>query len=209
MNGKFVAEQDAFSVSFSCCAFHYCLKFRRTRSWSRRLKTDLRDNQSDRSFRTSKPYQPIRSFLTDYEAVQANHIVYLRTTKPCTPIRLFLTDYEAVQANQIVPYRLWSRTSQSYCSLWTTNPYKPIEFFRQDSKAVPANQIVPYGLWICTSQSDRSRLLGRSPARSSEKIKSLAWSYITRVTKPEEVSERIKSSHNPRSNEWRTQKSFS
>ena len=108
-NGKFVAEQDAFRVLFSCCPRHYCLKFRRTRSPSRRSKTDLRDNQPDRSIRTTKPYKPIRSFHTDYEAVQAN---------------------------QIVPYVLRSRTSQSDCSIRTTKPYKPTILFHTDYGAV-------------------------------------------------------------------------
>ena len=122
-NGKFVAEQEAFLVLFSCFPRHYCLKFCRTRIPSRRSKIDLRDNQSDCSIRTTKPYNPIISLHTNYEAVQANHIVpyglrsriiqsdsSIRTTKPYKPINLFLTDYKAVQANQIVPYGLRIRT---------------------------------------------------------------------------------------------------
>ena len=159
----------------------YCLNFVGQGVHQRRSKTDLRDNQSDRSFQDLEaapsnhisptdlvPYKPIRAFYIDL--LLYHPIISLYTDLLLyNPIRAFYTDLLLYQ-----PIRSF------YTDLL---PYQPIRAFYTD--VLPYQTIILFYMNLLTYKPIRAfytdllpykpiRLLGRSPARISEKIKSLA-----------------------------------
>ena len=103
------------------CSATLLSEVRRTRSPSRRLKTDLWDDESG---------------CPDNEAVQANQIApsgqrkstsqsgrSFRTAKAYKPIGSLFQESEAVQANRIAPSGQQSRTIQLGRSFRTAKPY--------------------------------------------------------------------------------------
>ena len=153
------SQNKTIRVSFALFSMTLLSEVRRTRSPSRRSKTDLRDGESGRP---------------DSVAAQANQIApsgqrsrksqsdrSLQTTKPYKPTRSLFQDSKAVQANRIALSGQQSRISQSDRSVRTAKPYNSIGSLLQDSKAVQANQIAPSGQRSCTSQSDHSLLTAK------------------------------------------------
>ena len=123
---------------------------RRTRRPSRRLETDLRDDESgpsDNNFAQANQIDPVGKQVCTSESDRP-----VQTTSSHERIRSTRPDKKFARANQIDPFGQQVCTSESDRPVRTTSLHERIISTPPDNKFARANQIDPFGQQVRTSE---------------------------------------------------------